>query len=58
MIIDCSFMEFLNQELLKEMLVSHLIKAEMNIIDKNLMDGLRNEAKNNKVLSSIVAFCK
>ena len=35
--------------------VYHLIKAEMNIIDKNLMDGLRNEAKNNKVLSSIVA---
>ena len=38
--------------------VYHLIKAEMNIINKNLMDDLRNEAKNNKVLSSIVAFCK
>ena len=35
--------------------VYHLIKAEMNIINKNLMDDLRNEAKNNKVLSSIVA---
>ena len=33
----------------------HLIKAEMNAIDKNLMDDLRNEAKNNKLLSSIVA---
>ena len=35
--------------------VYHLIKAEMNLIDKNLMDDLRNEAKNNKLLSSIVA---
>ena len=35
--------------------VYHLIKAEMNVIDKNLMDDLRNEAKNNKLLSSIVA---
>ena len=35
--------------------VYHLIKAEMNAIDKNLMDDLRNEAKNNKLLSSIVA---
>ena len=35
--------------------VYHLIKADMNIIDKNLMDDLRNEAKNNKLLSSIVA---
>ena len=35
--------------------VYHLIKAEMNSIDKNLMDDLRNEAKNNKLLSSIVA---
>ena len=35
--------------------VYHLIKPEMNIINKNLMDDLRNEAKNNKVLSSIVA---
>ena len=33
----------------------HLIKAEMNAIDKNLMDDLRKEAKNNKLLSSIVA---
>ena len=33
----------------------HLIKHEMNIIDKNLMDDLRNEAKNNKFLSNIVA---
>ena len=35
--------------------VYHLIKAEMNPIDKNLMEDLRNEAKNNKLLSSIVA---
>ena len=35
--------------------VYHLIKAEMNSIDKNLMEDLRNEAKNNKLLSSIVA---
>ena len=35
--------------------VYHLIKADMNIIDKNLMEDLRNEAKNNKLLSSIVA---
>jgi hypothetical protein len=35
--------------------VYHLIKADMNLIDKNLMDDLRNEAKNNKLLSSIVA---
>ena len=27
----------------------------MNLIDKNLMEQLRNEAKNNKLLSSIVA---
>ena len=35
--------------------VYHLIRHEMNVIDKNLMDDLRNEAKNNKLLSSIVA---
>jgi len=35
--------------------VYHLIKAEMNVIDKKLMDDLRNEAKNNKVLSRIVS---
>ena len=35
--------------------VYHLIKHEMNLIDKNLMEQLRNEAKNNKLLSSIVA---
>ena len=35
--------------------VYHLIKADMNPIDKNLMEDLRNEAKNNKLLSSIVA---
>jgi len=35
--------------------VYHLIKAEMNLIDKNLMEDLRNEAKNNKLLSNIVA---
>ena len=35
--------------------VYNLIRAEMNIIDKNLLEELRNEAKSNKVLSSIVA---
>ena len=35
--------------------VYHLIKADMNPIDKNLMEDLRNESKNNKVLNSIVA---
>ena len=35
--------------------VYHLVKAEMNEIDKNLMEDLRNEAKYNKVLESIVA---
>ena len=35
--------------------VYHLIRHEMNLIDKNLMDDLRNEAKNSKLLTSIVA---
>jgi len=35
--------------------VYHLIRHEMNLIDKNLMDILRNEAKNSKLLTSIVA---
>ena len=35
--------------------VYHLIKAEMNLIDKKLIEELRNEIKNNKLLSSIVA---
>ena len=35
--------------------VYHLIKAEMNLIDKKIMDELRNEAKHNKLLSSIVS---
>ena len=35
--------------------VYHLVKAEMNEIDKNLMEDLRNEAKNNNILESIVA---
>ena len=35
--------------------VYHLVKAEMNLIDKKVMDDLRNEAKHNKVLNSIVS---
>ena len=35
--------------------VYHLIRHEMNLIDKNLMEILRNEAKNSKLLTSIVA---
>ena len=35
--------------------VYHLIKAEMNLIDKKIMEELRNEAKHNKLLSSIVS---
>ena len=34
--------------------VYHLIKTEMNNIDMKIMDELRNEAKNNKVLTSII----
>ena len=35
--------------------VFHLIKTEMNNIDSKILDELRLEAKNNKVLSSIIA---
>ena len=35
--------------------VFHLIKAEMNNIDMKIIDELRLEAKNNKVLSSIIS---
>ena len=35
--------------------VYHLIKAEMNLINKKILDELRNEAKTNKLLSSIVS---
>ena len=35
--------------------VYHLIKTEMNLIDKKIMEQLRNEAKHNKLLSSIVS---
>ena len=35
--------------------VYHLVKAEMNLIDRKLIEELRNELKNNKLLSSIVA---
>ena len=34
--------------------VYHLVKAEMSEVDKNLMEDLRNEAKNSKVLEGIV----
>ena len=34
--------------------VYHLVKAEMSEVDKNLMENLRNEAKNSKVLEGIV----
>ena len=34
--------------------VFNLIKAEMNKIDKNLLEELRNEAKDNKLLNQIV----
>ena len=35
--------------------VFHLIKTEMNNIDSKILDELRLEAKNNKVLSSIIS---
>lgn len=34
--------------------VYNLVKAEMNKIDKNLMEELRDESKNNKLLNKIV----
>ena len=35
--------------------VYHLVRAEMNVIDKKIMDEIRNEAKHNKILKSIVS---
>ena len=34
--------------------IYNLVKAEMTKIDKNLMDELRNESKNNKLLNNII----
>ena len=44
----------LNREMKRDACIYNLVKAEMTKIDKNLMEELRQEAKSNKLLNTIV----